>query len=157
MTSPSDDPVYGAIKAHRQAYAAYDKAVDRSNANEGDQLAHEENLAAFAALDRSCRRLVAAEFKTIGGLVALLEYMAPLLQEPGAPAMPLEVGVEDQQWETAFGAFCANVGNGLTGMMAAETERIDRVADAIVEATAPLFEDFDMARRAARAAIEAMT
>jgi hypothetical protein len=50
-----------------------------------------------------------------------------------------------------------NVGNGLTGMMAAETERIDRVADAIVEATAPLFEDFDMARRAARAAIEAMT
>jgi hypothetical protein len=42
-------------------------------------------------------------------------------------------------------------------MMAAETERIDRVADAIVEATAPLFEDFDMAQRAARAAIEAMT
>jgi hypothetical protein len=42
-------------------------------------------------------------------------------------------------------------------MMAAETERIDRVADAIVEATAPLFEDFDMVRRAARAAIEAMT
>jgi hypothetical protein len=35
-------------------------------------------------------------------------------------------------------------------------ERIDHVANAIVEATAPLFDDFEVARLAARAAIEAI-
>src|SRR5215475_13703774 len=97
----SNDPVFLAIEAHRQAYAAFDKAVDKSIANEGDKLAHEENLAAFDALNKACRRLVAAEFTTLQGLIALLEYMGPLLAEPGAPAMPLEIGVEDRQWETA--------------------------------------------------------
>jgi hypothetical protein len=35
-------------------------------------------------------------------------------------------------------------------------QRIDRVANAIVEAIAPLIDDFEAARRAARAAIEAI-
>jgi hypothetical protein len=102
------DPIHAAIEAHQQAYAAFDKTVDKTNANVGDKLAHEENLGAFDALDRSCRRLVAAEFKTIAGLIALLNYSAPLLQEPGTPAMPLEVHFENE-WEEAFGVFCANL------------------------------------------------
>jgi hypothetical protein len=58
------------------------------------------------------------------------------------------------------GKFCANVANSLaaivTGGSAATPERIERVANAIVEATAPLIDDFEVARRAARVAIEAI-
>jgi hypothetical protein len=39
---------------------------------------------------------------------------------------------------------------------AASPPDVDHVADAIVSATAPLFDDFEMARRVARAAIEAI-
>jgi hypothetical protein len=45
----------------------------------------------------------------------------------------------------------------VTAGSAATLERIDRVADAIVEVTARLIDDFEVARRAARAAIEAIT
>jgi hypothetical protein len=44
----------------------------------------------------------------------------------------------------------------VTAGSAATPERIDRVANAIVEASAPLIDDFEMARTAARAAIEAI-
>jgi hypothetical protein len=44
----------------------------------------------------------------------------------------------------------------VTAGSAATPERIDRIANAIVEATAPLIDDFEMARTAARAAIEAI-
>ena len=58
------------------------------------------------------------------------------------------------------GQFCANVADSLAAIVtagsAATPERIDRVANAIVEATAPLIDDFEVARRAARAAIEAI-
>jgi hypothetical protein len=57
--------------------------------------------------------------------------------------------------ERAFGTFCANVADGLPAILAAP-EYVDRVANAIVEAIAPLIEDFAVARRAARAAIEAL-
>jgi hypothetical protein len=61
------------------------------------------------------------------------------------------------RWSAAFGKFCANVADRLMAIVAAQSapERIDRVADAIVEATAPLIDDLEMARRAAHAAIEA--
>jgi hypothetical protein len=41
-------------------------------------------------------------------------------------------------------------------MVGSAPERIDRVANAIVEATAPLLDDFEVVRRAARVAIEAI-
>jgi hypothetical protein len=44
----------------------------------------------------------------------------------------------------------------VTAGSAATPERIDHVANAIVEATAPLFDDFEVARLAALAAIEAI-
>jgi hypothetical protein len=44
----------------------------------------------------------------------------------------------------------------VTAGSAATPDRVDRVANAIVEATAPLIDDFEVARRAARAAIEAI-
>jgi hypothetical protein len=44
----------------------------------------------------------------------------------------------------------------VTAGSAATPERIDRIANAIVEATAPLIGDFEVARRAARVAIEAI-
>jgi hypothetical protein len=58
-------------------------------------------------------------------------------------------------WSAAFGAFCANVAERLPAILAAP-EYVDRVADAIVEATGDLFDDFEPARAAARAAIEAI-
>jgi hypothetical protein len=81
--------------------------------------------------------------------------MAPLLQEVGGPAMPLEVIVEDQQ-ETAFGVFrasleergghprCAIHGHaGLRGL----------VADDIIGPTGNVFDEYDVVRQIARAAI----
>jgi hypothetical protein len=63
-------------------------------------------------------------------------------------------------WSAAFGTVCANVANSLVAIVtagsAATPARIDRVANAIVEAIAPLIDDFEVARRAARAAIEAI-
>jgi hypothetical protein len=59
-----------------------------------------------------------------------------------------------------LGRFWANVANSLVAIVtagsAATPERIDRIANAIVEATAPLIDDFEVARRAARVAIEAI-
>jgi hypothetical protein len=102
---------------------------------------------------------VETEIKSVAGLIALLQYMAPLLQEPGAPAMPLEVGVEDQQWETAFGSFCGNLARSVAAIAAAEStvtpEHVDWVADDIIEATGDLFDDYGVVRRVARAAIQA--
>jgi hypothetical protein len=105
MSAPSD-PIFAAIEAHQKAYAGYDAAV-AANAS-----THEKK-AAFRALDRGCRRLVKAETATMAGLIALLRYMAPLLQEDDAPALPLEIQF-DSRWEAAFGTFLANVAKRLT-------------------------------------------
>jgi len=157
MSTP--DPIIAAIEAHRQAYAAYDKAVDRWSAHEHDPIADEENHTAFSHLEKSWRALVSAEFKTLGGLVALLEYMAPRLQEEDAPAMLLENLVDDQEWSTVFGLFCANLARGLAAIMAAQSavtpEFVDWVADDIIAATGDLFDDYDVVRFVARAAIQA--
>jgi hypothetical protein len=61
-------------------------------------------------------------------------------------------------WHAAFGTITQNVAGSLAAIVAAQStpERIDPVANAIVEATAPLIDDFEIARRAARAAIEAI-
>jgi hypothetical protein len=148
-TATPTDPISGAIATHQEAYADYDKTVT-------DTAPDDENRAAFRALDQACRRLVLAEASTMAGLIVLLRYMAPLLQEEDAPALPLEVQF-DNHWEVAFGAFCANVADRLTAIAAAKPavtpESVDRVAEAIVEATGDLFDDFEMARTAARAAL----
>jgi hypothetical protein len=100
-----------------------------------------------------------AEASTLAGLTALLRYVAPLLQEAGAPGFPIEIPFAGR-WSAAFGTFCANVANSLAAIVtagsAAAPEYVDRVANAIVEAVAPLIDDFEVARRAARAAIEAL-
>jgi hypothetical protein len=98
-----------------------------------------------------------AEASTLAGLIALLRYVAQLLQEAGSPGLPIEVPFAGR-WSAAFGTFCANVANGLAAIVAkaALPPDVDRVANAIVEATAPLIEDFEVARRVARAAIEAI-
>ena len=97
--------------------------------------------------------------QNLGGLVALLEYMAPRLQEEDAPAMLLETLVDDQEWSTVFELFCANLARGLAAIMAAEStitpERVDWVADDIIAANGDLFDDYDVVRLAARAAIQA--
>jgi hypothetical protein len=95
------------------------------------------------------------EASTLAGLTALLRYVAELLQEAGAPGLPIEVPFAGR-WSAAFGTFCANVADRLTAIVsgAATPERVDRVANAIVAATAPLIDDFEVARRAARVAIE---
>jgi hypothetical protein len=146
------DPIYGAIAAHQKANADYDAAL-------AGNVPTAENRAAFRWLDKACRRLVLAEASTMDGLIALLLYMAPLLQEPDAPALPLEVQF-DNRWEAAFGAFCANVADRLTAIAAKESavtpEYVDHVGDAIVEATGDLFDDFEVVRKVARAAIEAI-
>jgi hypothetical protein len=148
-TATPADPIYGAIAAHQEAYAHYDKTLTDSAPND-------ENRAAFRALDKACRRLVLAEASTLAGLIALLRYMAPLLQEQDAPALPLEVQF-DSRWETAFGTFCANVADRLAAIGAKESavtpESVDHVAEAIVGATGDLFDDFELARSAARAAL----
>jgi hypothetical protein len=144
------DPIHAAIEAHRAAYAAYDAAAEGPD---------DENQEAFRELDRASQLLTRAEASTLAGLIALLRYVAPLRQEAGAPGLPIEIPFAGR-WSAAFGTFCANVARRLTAIVtagsAATPERIDRVANAIVEATAPLFDDFELARRAARAAIEAI-
>jgi hypothetical protein len=147
--SIAPDPIHAAIEAHRAAYAAYDGAAEAPD---------DENQEAFRELDRASQRVMRAEASTLAGLTALLRYVAPLLQEAGAPGLPIEIPFAGR-WSAAFGTFCANVADRLTAMtegFAATPERVDRVADAIVEATAPLIDDFEVARRAARAAIEAL-
>ena len=100
-----------------------------------------------------------AEASTLAGLIALLRYVAALLQEAGAPGLPIEVPFAGR-WSAAFGdilrARCNSLAAIVTAGSAATPERVDRVANAIVEATAPLIDDFEVARRAARAAIEAI-
>jgi hypothetical protein len=148
-TNTPTDPIYAAIAVHQKAYAEYDKTVTDSAPND-------ENRAAFRALDKACRRLVLAEASTLAGLIALLRYVAPLLQEEDAPALPLEVQ-SDSRWETAFGAFCANVADTLAGIAAAASAvtpaHVDHIAEAIVTATGDLFDDFELAKSAARAAL----
>jgi hypothetical protein len=139
------DPIYAAIEAHRSAYAAYDASAEGPD---------DENEEAFRELDRASQRLIRAEASTLAGLTALLRYVAPLLQEAGAPGLPIEVPFAGR-WSAAFGTFCAHVAERLPAIQAAP-ERIDRIANAIVEAIAPLIDDFEAARRAARAAIEAI-
>lgn len=64
------------------------------------------------------------------------------------------------RWSAAFGTFCANVANRLAAIVAAEPEvapeYVDHVADAIIEATGDLFDDYAVVMKVARAAIEAI-
>ena len=149
-TATPADPIYAAIEAHSAAYAAYDQAAEAPD---------DENEEAFRELDRASQLLMRAEASTLAGLIAMLCYVAPLLQEAGAPGFPIEIPFAGR-WSAAFGRFCANVAKSLVAVVtagsAATPERIDRIANAIVEATAPLIDDFEMARRAARVAIEAI-
>jgi hypothetical protein len=46
---------------------------------------------AFRELDRASQRVMRAEASTLAGLTALLRYVAPLLQEAGAPGFPIEI------------------------------------------------------------------
>jgi hypothetical protein len=146
--APVVDPIYAAIEAHRAAYAAYDGAAEAPD---------DENEEAFRELDRASQHLMRAEASTLASLIALLRYVAPLLQEAGAPGLPIEVPFAGR-WSAAFGTFCANVANSLAAIVAkaALPPDVDDVANAIIEATATLIEDFDVARRAARAAIVAI-
>jgi hypothetical protein len=148
--APPVDPIYAAIEAHRAANAAYDQAAEAPD---------DENQEAFRELDIASQQLMRVKASTLAGLIALLRYAAPLLQDAGAPGFPIEIPFAGR-WSAAFGTFCANVANSLAAIVtagsAAMPERIDRVAEAIVEATAPLIDDFEVARRAARAAIEAI-
>jgi hypothetical protein len=139
------DPIYAAIEAHRAAYAAYEAAAEASD---------EDNDEAFHALDQASQRLMRAEASTLAGLTALLRYVALLLQEAGSPGLPIEVPFAGRG-SAAFGTFCANVAERLLAILAMP-EYVDRVANAIVEAIAPLIDDFEVARHAARAAIEAI-
>jgi hypothetical protein len=145
--APVVDPIHAAIEAHRAAYAAYDAAAEGPD---------DENEEAFRELDRASQLVMRAEASTLAGLIALLRYVAELLQEAGAPGFPIEIPFAGR-WSAAFGTFCANVANSLAAIVtagsAAMPERVDRVANAIVETTAPLIDDFEVARRAARAAI----
>jgi hypothetical protein len=52
---PTNDPIHGAIAAHRAAYAAYDEAAKAPD---------EENDEAFRALDQASQRLMRAEAST---------------------------------------------------------------------------------------------
>jgi hypothetical protein len=65
-TSLTNDPINGAIAAHRAAYAAYDEAAEAPD---------EENDEAFRALDQASQRLMRAEASTLAGLTALLRYV----------------------------------------------------------------------------------
>jgi hypothetical protein len=143
--APVVDPIYAAIEAHRAAYAAYDAA------DEGPDY---ENQEAFRELDRASQRLMRAEATTIGGLIALLRYVATLLQEAGSPGLPIEVPFAGR-WSAAFGIFCAKVAERIPAILASP-ECAAGVVNAIIAATAPLLDDFETARRAARAAIEAI-
>jgi hypothetical protein len=145
-TAAPADPIYAAIEAHRAAHAAYDQAAEAPD---------DENEVAFRELDKASQRVMRAEASTLAGLTALLRYVAPLLQEAGAPGLPIEVP-HAGRWAAAYGTFCANVADSLLFAIAAAPERVDRVASAIVEATAPLIDDFDVARKAAYAAIKAI-
>ena len=49
-----------------------------------------------------------AEASTLAGLIALLRYVAPLLQEAGAPGFPIEIPFAGR-WSAAFGTFCAKL------------------------------------------------
>jgi hypothetical protein len=143
--APMVDPIYAAIEAHRAAYIAYDHAAEAPD---------DENEEAFRELDRASQRLMRAEASTLAGLIALLRYVAQLLQEAGAPGLPIEVPFAGR-WSAAFGTFCEQVADRLPAILAAP-ERVVGVANAIIAATAPLIDDFEVARRAARAAIEAI-
>jgi hypothetical protein len=139
------DPIYAAIQAHRAAYAAYDAAAEGPD---------DENEEAFRELDIASQQLMRAEASTLAGLTALLRYVAELLQEAGSPGLPIEVPFAGR-WSAAFGTFCAHVADRLPAILTAP-ECVVGVANAIIAATAPLIDDFEVARRAARAAIEAI-
>ena len=89
------------------------------------------------------------------GAISLLKYLSAALLMPRAPRLPIEVGFADS-WEITFGQTCSAVANSLSAL-STEPAVVDAVADAIIGALAPLIEDFEMAKRAARAAIQAFT
>jgi hypothetical protein len=102
------DPIYAAIEAHRAAYAAYDATAEGPD---------DENQEAFRELDRASQLVMRAEASTLAGMIALLRYAAPLLQDAGAPGFPIEIPFAGR-WSAAFGTFCANVANSLAAIEA---------------------------------------
>jgi hypothetical protein len=107
--APVVDPIHAAIEAHRAAYIAYDHAAEAPD---------DENEEAFRELDRASQILMRAEASTLAGLIALLRYAAPLLQDAGAPGFPIEIPFAGR-WSAAFGKFCSNVANSLAAIVAA--------------------------------------
>ena len=89
------------------------------------------------------------------GAISLLKYLSAALLMPRAPRLPIEVGFADS-WEITFGQTCSAVANSLSEL-STEPAVADAVADAIIGALAPLIEDFEVAKRAARAAIPTFT
>jgi hypothetical protein len=74
------------------AYAAYDGAAEAPD---------DENEGAFRELDRASQRVMRAEASTLAGLTALLRYVAPLLQEAGAPRLPICRVLECSLWNVS--------------------------------------------------------
>jgi|SRR6516164_8673347 hypothetical protein len=113
----------------------------------------EDARIALVDLVGASRKLALAKFTTMRGGIALLRYLSAALMVPGAPRLPIETAF-DMQWELAFGSTCKSVADSLTALQT-EPAVVDAVAEAIVGALAPAIEDFEMAKRAARAAISA--
>jgi hypothetical protein len=144
-TGTPADPIY----RHRGApcrHAAYDHAAE----------APDENEEAFRELDRASQLLMRADASTLTGLIAVLRYAAPLLQGAGAPGFPIEIPFAGR-WSAAFGTFCANVANSLAAIVTAGSAATpERASTVSPMRSAPLIDGFEVARRAARVAIEAI-
>ena len=149
---PLIDPVFGDIQRHQAAWEALRQALGETDA---PKLSHEDARSALVDLVGASRQLALARFRTMRGAIALLRYLADALLMPGAPRLPIEVGF-DGSWETAFGSTCRAVANSLAALPTEPTV-VDRVAESIIDALAPLIEDQEQARRAARSAISAFT
>jgi hypothetical protein len=150
------DPVFDVINRHKAAWLAMKAALEQQGQGAG-RLELERTRVAFSDLVISSRELAAARCSTLNGLVRLLEYVGAALAEPGAPALPMEIGTLDMSWEAAFSTFCRSAADTVTSIVTAASSPayVDFVADEIVQAV-ELFDDFEDVRKAARAAIEAI-
>jgi hypothetical protein len=150
------DPVFDVIDRHKAAWSAMKAALEQQGQS-ASRLELEHTRVAFSDLVISSRELAAARCSTLNGLVRLLEYVGAALAEPGAPALPMEIGTLDMSWEAAFSTFCRSAADTVTAILAAAgaPAYVDLVADEIVQAV-EVFEDVEDARKAARAAIEAI-
>ena len=149
---PLIDPIFSDIQRHQAAWEALLESLG-SKDETAPKLALEDARSALVDLVGASRQLALARFRTMRGAIALLRYLSAALMVPGAPRLPIETAF-DMQWELAFGSTCKSVADSLTALQT-EPAVVDAVAEAIVGALAPAIEDFEMAKRAARAAISA--